>query len=62
MVVMTEGQLGLFEAKTAASVIRYRRQDVVAVLDSERRELKRFDETARGSRRREGSRTHPGES
>jgi len=37
MVVMTEGQLGLFEAKTAASVIRYRHQDVVAVLDSERR-------------------------
>jgi uncharacterized NAD-dependent epimerase/dehydratase family protein len=37
MVVMTEGQLGLFSAKTAAAVIRYRRDDVVAVLDSQHR-------------------------
>ena len=34
LLVMTEGLLGPFSAKTAASVIRYRRPDVVAVLDS----------------------------
>ena len=34
IVVLTEGKLGLFTSKTAASVLRYRRDDVVAVLDS----------------------------
>ena len=35
LVLLTEGSLGLFTSKTAASIIRYRRNDVVAVLDSE---------------------------
>ena len=34
MLVLTEGQLGVFTAKTGVSVLRYRGQDVVGVLDS----------------------------
>jgi uncharacterized NAD-dependent epimerase/dehydratase family protein len=35
-VILTEGELGTFTAKTAVSVMRYRPHDVVAVLDSHR--------------------------
>lgn len=34
MVILTEGHLGVFDSKTATSVIRYRGEEVVAVLDS----------------------------
>jgi len=34
LLLLTEGALGVFTSKTAASIIRYRREDVVAVLDS----------------------------
>jgi uncharacterized NAD-dependent epimerase/dehydratase family protein len=34
ILVLTEGQLGMFSSKTGASLLRYRPQDVVAVLDS----------------------------
>src|SRR4029079_19191656 len=34
LVILTEGQFGLHHAKTAIGVIRYRADDVVAVLDS----------------------------
>ena len=34
LILLTEGALGVFSSKTATSVIRYRRDDVVAVLDS----------------------------
>src|ERR1051325_7255418 len=34
MLILTEGQLGTFSSKTGASVLRYRRNDVVGVLDS----------------------------
>lgn len=34
MVILTEGHLGIFESKTATSVIRYCTEEVVAVLDS----------------------------
>lgn len=34
MIILTEGHLGVFESKTATSVIRYRSEEVVAVLDS----------------------------
>jgi uncharacterized NAD-dependent epimerase/dehydratase family protein len=34
LVLLTEGALGVFTSKTAASVVRYRRNEVVAVLDS----------------------------
>ena len=34
MVILTEGQLGTFSSKTAASLIRYRPEETVAVLDS----------------------------
>jgi uncharacterized NAD-dependent epimerase/dehydratase family protein len=34
MLVLTEGQLGVFTAKTGVVVLRYRGQDVVGVLDS----------------------------
>jgi uncharacterized NAD-dependent epimerase/dehydratase family protein len=33
-VILTEGKLGVFTSKTAACVIRYRRDEVVAVIDS----------------------------
>jgi uncharacterized NAD-dependent epimerase/dehydratase family protein len=33
-VILAEGQLGVFSAKTATSVMRYRPHEVVAVLDS----------------------------
>jgi uncharacterized NAD-dependent epimerase/dehydratase family protein len=33
-VILTEGHLGIFSAKTATSMMRYRPQEVVAVLDS----------------------------
>ncbi len=33
MVILTEGQLGTFSSKTAASLIRYRSEETVAVLD-----------------------------
>ncbi|MGR3309251.1 MAG: DUF1611 domain-containing protein [Candidatus Brocadiales bacterium] len=34
MIILTEGHLDVFEAKTATSVIRYRSEEVVAILDS----------------------------
>ena len=34
MVIMTEGYLGTFSSKTAASLIRYKSEDTVAILDS----------------------------
>ena len=34
MVILTEGRLGTFSSKTAASLIRYRPEETVAVLDS----------------------------
>lgn len=34
MVILTEGMLGTFSSKTAASLIRYKSKEVVAVLDS----------------------------
>ncbi|MCG3181548.1 MAG: hypothetical protein BIFFINMI_03944 [Phycisphaerae bacterium] len=34
MLLLTEGQLDLFRAKTAVSVVRYRRDNVVALIDS----------------------------
>ena len=34
LVILTEGQFGIHDAKTAMGVIRYGRDDVVAVLDS----------------------------
>lgn len=34
LVLLTEGSLGVFTSKTAVSIIRYRRDDVIAVLDS----------------------------
>ncbi len=34
LLLLTEGQLGIFTAKTAAALLRYRAADVVAVLDS----------------------------
>lgn len=34
MLILTEGKLGVFSAKTGASVLRYRRGDCVGVLDS----------------------------
>ncbi len=34
IVILTEGRLDVFTAKTAVSVIRYRRDDVVAIIDS----------------------------
>ncbi|MBI2559632.1 MAG: DUF1611 domain-containing protein [Planctomycetes bacterium] len=34
MIILTEGHLGVFDSKTATSVIRYRSEEVVAVLDS----------------------------
>src|SRR5688500_16625570 len=33
LLILTDGQLGVFSAKTATSLIRYRPDDVVAVLD-----------------------------
>jgi len=33
LVILTEGRLDLFSAKTAVSVIRYRKEDVVALID-----------------------------
>jgi uncharacterized NAD-dependent epimerase/dehydratase family protein len=35
IVLLTEGQLGLFTSKTAACLLRYRPSDIVAVLDSQ---------------------------
>ncbi|MBN1492004.1 MAG: DUF1611 domain-containing protein [Phycisphaerae bacterium] len=35
LILLTEGALGVFSSKTATSVIRYRRDDVVAVVDSQ---------------------------
>ncbi len=35
LLILTEGRLGVFSAKTGAAVLRYRPQDVVGVLDSE---------------------------
>ena len=34
LVILTEGRLDVFSAKTAVSVIRYCREEVVAVIDS----------------------------
>ncbi|HOW70566.1 MAG TPA: DUF1611 domain-containing protein [Phycisphaerae bacterium] len=34
LLILTEGSLGIFESKTGSSVMRYRPQDCVAVLDS----------------------------
>src|SRR5512140_806972 len=34
IVLLTEGRLGVFSSKTAASLLRYRPDDVVAVVDS----------------------------
>ena len=34
LVILTEGSLDVFSAKTAVSVIRYCREEVVAVIDS----------------------------
>ncbi|MDE2848608.1 MAG: DUF1611 domain-containing protein [Gemmatimonadota bacterium] len=34
MVILTEGQLGTFSSKTAASLVRYKSDETVAVLDS----------------------------
>ncbi|MBI4582075.1 MAG: DUF1611 domain-containing protein [Planctomycetes bacterium] len=34
MLLLTEGQLGIFSSKTAVSVLRYRPDDVVGILDS----------------------------
>lgn len=34
MLILTEGQLGVFSSKTGVSVMRYRREDCVGVLDS----------------------------
>jgi len=36
MVLLTEGRLGTFSSKTATSLVRYKRKEVVAVLDSTR--------------------------
>ena len=33
LVILAEGRLDLFSAKTAVSVIRYRKEEVVAVID-----------------------------
>lgn len=44
MLIMTEGALGIFSAKTGSSVLRYRGQDCVGVLDSQQagRPLRNF--------------------
>ena len=34
LVILTEGQFGIHDAKTAMGVIRYGRDEVVAILDS----------------------------
>ena len=44
LVILTEGQFGLHDAKTALGVIRYGHDDVLAILDStmEGRNLREF--------------------
>ena len=34
LVILTEGKLDVFGAKTAVSIIRYRKEEVVAIIDS----------------------------
>ena len=34
LVILTEGKLDIFGAKTAVSIIRYRKEEVVAIIDS----------------------------